>query len=154
MTGRETGCKSTRVRRLLILSVTVFALAVPASAGATTQSDDWPRLGASRLVTADGAFARGEPVWLFVATSDERRHSVAHSFWATTTNERGRFVLRAPYRGKIRHAAEHNSGWANFDLVGGAEGSSFWVWSFPAYWNGSGWDVERGALPRLITPLF
>jgi hypothetical protein len=102
----------------------------------------------------DGAPAPGEPVWLFVDREREFRHAMFHAVWSTTTNERGRFVLRAPYRGRIKQAAELNGGWANFEFVGGAEGSSFWYSGFPAYWNGAGWEVERGrlGLHRRIKP--
>jgi len=141
------------VGRLLIFAITLLAFALPASAGATSPSDDWPRLGASRLVTADGALAAGEPVWLFLDKADEHRHSVSHSLWATTSAERGGFVLRAPYRGPIKHAAERNGGWANFEIAAGNDASELWFWEFPAHWNGSGWEVERGALPRRIPPV-
>ena len=140
------------MRKLSTLLLLLLATVFPASSAAQAQSDDWPRLEASRLVTADGAPAPGEPVWLFVDRERDYRHAVFHAVWSTTTNARGRFVLRAPYRGRIRQAAELNGGWTNFELVAGAEGSSFWYSGFPAYWNGSGWDVETGALPRRIPP--
>ena len=138
------------MRRLLILSIAVVGVVVPPAGAVTSQSDDWPRLGASRLVTADGVFAAGEPVWLFVEKAGEHRHTVSHPLWATTTGKRGRFVLRAPYRGQIKHAAARNGGSANFELVAGND--IFWLWDFPARWTGSGWEIERGGLPGRIRP--
>jgi hypothetical protein len=60
------------------------------------------------------------------------------------------------YRGRIRQATELNGGWANFELVAGAERSNFWYSGFPAYWNGAGWEVEPGrlGLRRRIEPAF
>jgi len=140
------------MRGLLILSFVLLATAFTGAASAQTQSNDWPRVGAARLVTANGDPAAGEPVWLFADQAKEHQHAHLKALWATTTNERGRFVLRAPYRGKIRRAAVQNDGYVNFEIVAGAEGRSLWYWAFPARWNGSGWDVEPAILPRRIPP--
>jgi hypothetical protein len=136
--------------RLAIGFAVVALLASPGMAQAVRFPSSFPRLGSSQAVMVDGQPASGDSVYLYPDVKLSHRRVVLQPSWVTTTDAHGRFVLRAAFRGVVRHAAPLNGGWVNFNLLVVQDGHHFAVWGFPAHWSHGAWHVMPGAIPSTI----
>jgi hypothetical protein len=133
---------------VILTALVALLQAVPA--GASRFPASAPLVGHSRAVTLAGHAAAGASVTMYPDVPPKHTRAVLHPAWMTTTGARGRFTLRAAFRGNVERAANQNGGWVNFMVIIVGK-HRFAVWEFPAHWSSGSWHLDPGSLPRSIT---
>jgi len=128
---------------LAVASALLLCAALPASA--SSFKPDAPFLAKMRAELVSGRPAVGADVWVYPEPVTDRRKEILHAAWVTTTDARGRFVLRAAFRSHVARAGAIDN-WVNFMVIV-ATPRRFGVSGFPAHWAHGRWLIDPETQP-------